>query len=249
MFRIVTLNHQQDLRRWTVRRAFIAEQLAALRPDVVALNEVSVPQRSAHWIRDALAARTGGRYGLVQQTRTGMLSELEAEALITRFPIRETGNLDYRARDHVALCARLEIGPHSVDVFVTHLYASRTEDDLRSHQVRRLLDWIDRRDRADALIVCGDFNATLDQPSAALMAQRLRPTQTQPTAFTPLADPGGEPTYADCPRLDRCIDYIWVSERVRVLASRICVDRPSADDPTLWPSDHVGVYAELELAD
>jgi endonuclease/exonuclease/phosphatase family metal-dependent hydrolase len=44
-----------------------------------------------------------------------------------------------------------------------------------------------------------------------------------------------------------CLDYIWVSGAVTVRSARLAFDRPSADDPTLFPSDHRAVLAELEL--
>ena len=79
------------------------------------------------------------------------------------------------------------------------------------------------------------------------MASRFRPTQSAPTAFTPLADADGSVTHPYWPRLDRCIDYIWVSEAIGIAASGVCFNRPSPDDPSLWPSDHAGVWADLEL--
>ncbi len=66
-----------------------------------------------------------------------------------------------------------------------------------------------------ASIVCGDFNATIDAPSAALMATRFRPTQTEPTAFTVLADSDGSVSHPDRRRMDRGIDYIWVAGAIR----------------------------------
>src|SRR5437763_1322513 len=119
-FRVATLNLEQDHKRWALRRALIDAGIAALAPDLMAFNEVSVPRRTAHALRDAAAARLGVDYALVQQTRTNGLAELEAEALLTRFPIIETGNLDFRTRDIVALVARLRIGAALVDVYVTH---------------------------------------------------------------------------------------------------------------------------------
>jgi hypothetical protein len=47
---------------------------------------------------------------MVQQTRVNGLSKVEGEALLTRFPIIETDNLDYQARDMVALAARVLVG-------------------------------------------------------------------------------------------------------------------------------------------
>src|SRR5262249_35107283 len=147
-------------------------------PDVLALNEVCMPLRTAHWIRDEARKRFGLDYNLVQQTRVNGLSAVEGEALLARFPVIETGNLDYRTRDIVALVARLVVGKSAVDVYVTHQVGSVFDDSLRLYQAQQLLAWIDSRADAATRVVCGDFNATLDMPSAALMASRFRPTQT-----------------------------------------------------------------------
>ena len=245
-FRVATLNLEQDHKRWDARRPLIVAEIARLKPDIQAFNEICVPRQTARGLRASAAELTGIDYALVQQTKVNGLAEVEGEALITRFPIVETGNLDYQARDMVALVARLRLGETLLDLYVTHLYKSLGDDSLRLYQVQQLLAWIDSRERVPA-IVCGDFNAPLTLASAALMASRLRPTQTAPTAFTPLADKDGAVTHPYWPRMDRCIDYIWVSEQIGIVASGVCFDRPSPDDPPLWPSDHAGVWADLEL--
>ena len=168
----------------------------------------------------ALSTAAGVGYGLVQQTKVNGLSKVEAEAMLSRFPVIESGNLDYQAGDMVALVARVLVDGAPLDVYVTHLYRSRGEELLRLFQVQQLLEWIDTRDPAVPRIVCGDFNASLDKPSAALMATRFRPTQTAPTAFTALADHDGSVSHPYWPRLDRCIDYIWVSPDIEVRRQR-----------------------------
>jgi endonuclease/exonuclease/phosphatase family metal-dependent hydrolase len=243
--RVVTLNLEQGQKRWEVRRPLIAEEIGRLKPDLIAFNEVSVPLQSARSLRNDVR-RNGLEYNLIQQTRVNGLSKVEAEALLTRFAVIESANLDYQTRDMVALVARVLIGGMPLDVYVTHLYMSRGDDSLRLFQVQQLLAWIDTRDDVPARIVCGDFNARLDAPSAALMANRFRPTQTSPTAFTSLADHDGSVSHPYWPRMDRCIDYIWVSGALDVVASGICFDSASPDDPSLWPSDHAGVWADLE---
>lgn len=70
----------------------------------------------------------------------------------------------------MALVARVVVDGTQLDVYVTHLFMSRGDDSLRLFQVQQLLTWIDTRDDVTASIVCGDFNATIDAPSAALMA-------------------------------------------------------------------------------
>ncbi len=223
----------------------IAEEIGRLKPDIIAFNEVSVPLQSARSLRND-ARRKGLEYNLIQQTRVNGLSKVEGEALLTRLAVIECDNFDYQTRDMVALAARVLIGGMPLDIYVTHLYMSRGDDSLRLFQVQQLLAWIETRDKAPARIVCGDFNARLDAPSAALMASRFRPTQTSPTAFTPLADHDGSVSHPYWPRMDRCIDYIWVSGALDVVASGVCFDRASPDDPSLWPSDHAGVWADLE---
>jgi endonuclease/exonuclease/phosphatase family metal-dependent hydrolase len=245
-FRIATLNLEQDHKRWEARRPLIVAEIGRLKPDIQAFNEICVPRQTARGLRASAAEVTGIDYALVQQTKTNSLSEVEGEALLARFPVIETGNLDYQGRDMVALVARLRIGETPVDVYVTHLYKSRGEDSLRLYQVQQLLAWIDSRERVPA-IVCGDFNAPLTLQSAVLMASRFRSTQTAPTAFTPLADADGSVTHPYWARMDRCIDYIWVSSQIEVAASGVCFDKPSPDDASLWPSDHAGVWADLEL--
>ena len=130
-FRVVTLNLEQDHKRWSDRHPLVSSEIAGLKPDVIALNEVSVPLQTAKVLRDAAIATTGIPYKLIQQTRVNGLSKVEGEALLTRFPIIETGNLDYQARDIVALVARLLIKERPVDLYVTHLYMSRGDDSLR----------------------------------------------------------------------------------------------------------------------
>ena len=248
LFRVVTINLEQNHKRWAERHPLISAELAALKPDIIAFNEVCVPIQSAKTLRDAVTASTGVSYTLVQQTKVNGLSEIEGEALLSRYPVIETGNLDYQTRDMVALVARVLVDGVAVDVYVTHLFRSRGEESLRLFQVERLLAWIDSRPDAAASIVCGDFNATLDKPSAALMASRFRPSQTtHPTVFTALADADGTVSHPYWPRMDRCIDYIWVSGTIKVIESQVRFNRPSPQDPSLWPSDHAGVWADLSL--
>ena len=246
-FRVATLNLEQDHKRWEKRRELVIEQLGAVKPDVVALNEVCMPLRTAHWIRDRAAERFGFEYFLVQQTRANGLSAVEGEALLTRFPVIETGNLDYRARDIVALVARLVVGESPVDVYVTH-------------QVRIGLQ------RFAASLPGAAAPGVDRQPGAHRGADRLRRFQRDARNAVCRADgeplpadadrahrvhaPGrrnGEVTHPDWARMDRCIDYIWISEALRVVESRVCFNQASPSDPTLWPSDHAGVWADLEL--
>ena len=243
-FRIATFNLHQGFKRWKERRELIVEQLGALRPDVLALNEISVPLQSGRWLRREARERLGLSYALTQQTKSSGWSLDEAQGLLTRFPVVETGNLDYLARGRVAQVVRLNIEGQQVDVYVTHLHHVPEEDGLRQYQVQCLFEWVESRDDADARIVCGDFNATPESTSIRLVPKPFRSVQLEPTCPTGLNAPNATPI-SDAARLSLCFDYIWVTEELEIQDVGRCFDQPDPDDPTLWPSDHVGVWADL----
>ena len=95
-FRVATLNLKQDLNQWEKRRELICQQLGELRPDLFALNEICVPLQTDRWLQRSARERLGLTYALVQQTRASASSEVDAEGLLTRFPVVETANLDSR---------------------------------------------------------------------------------------------------------------------------------------------------------
>lgn len=244
-FRVAFLNLEQDHKRWDQRRPLIVDELAALNPDIFAMNEVCIPQQTGRWLQREASRVTGKRFALVQQSKTNSGSRIEGEGVLTRFPILETGNLDYQTHDYVALVARVEIEGRLLDVYVTHLFRSRGDESLREFQVHQLLEWIDARDDVDAQIVCGDFNASPDRPSARRMAETFRPTQSAPTAFTALAEEDGSVSHPYWDRLDRSIDYIWMRGPIDCVDSAVAFNKPDPDDDTLWPSDHAGLWADL----
>jgi len=247
ILRVATLNVEQDHKCWPVRRELIAAQIANVNPDFWALNEIHIPSQTGRWLQQAATKATATKYALLQQTKAGEDGRSQGEAILTRYPLIETANLDFHSHDCVALVARFEIAGRLLDIYVTHLIAARVDDSARQFQVTKLLEWIRTRADVDDSIVCGDFNAAPQEVSIRLMAASYRATQGQPTAFTPLRDPGGDPTHPEWQRFDRCIDYIWISESIKLRASGLCFNQPAKDNPDLWPSDHVGVWADLEI--
>ena len=190
--------------------------------------------------------RTNIDYALVQQTKVNGLAGIEAEALLTRFPLVETGNLDYQARDMVALVGRIVVDGAPVDVYVTHLYMSRGDDALRLYQVQQLLAWIDSRNdvrRASCAATSTRHWTRLRPPSwrRASGARRARRPHSRrwPKATARFRIPTGRgwtaaSTTSGSPRRE---DH----------RERVCFDKASPDDPSLWPSDHAGVWADLEI--
>jgi endonuclease/exonuclease/phosphatase family metal-dependent hydrolase len=96
----------------------------------------------------------------------------------------------------------------------------------------------------------GDFNADPAEPTYARMgaagfrssyaeANGAEPAVTWPSGLqAPAMDTDGHP---------RCLDYIWVRGAVAVESARLAFDRPDPEDPTLYPSDHLGISAHLTI--
>ena len=75
--------------------------------------------------------------------------------------------------------------------------------------------------------------------SAFLEANGHEPAVTWPSGLqAPAMDTDGQP---------ECLDYIWVQGDVHVTEARLVFDRSAVDDPTLYPSDHLGISATLEF--
>ena len=141
-------------------------------------------------------------------------------------------------------------GGGRVLVVVTHLHHEVDGAAERDEQVARLLDWLTTAPASVAQIVMGDFNAHPGEPAVARMraggfrsayadANGHDPAVTWPSGLQgPAIDTDGEPA---------CLDYIWVRGALRVAAARLVFDRPDVEDPTLFPSDHFGISARLEI--
>ncbi|HEX7474213.1 MAG TPA: endonuclease/exonuclease/phosphatase family protein, partial [Candidatus Limnocylindrales bacterium] len=133
---------------------------------------------------------------------------------------------------------------------VTHLHHPPDAPKERDEQAAALLAWLESSPQADATILVGDFNAGPQEPAYAriaaagfrssfLEANDHEPAYTWPSGLQAEAmDTDGDP---------ECLDYIWVRGDVRVVDCRLAWDRPDVDDPTLYPTDHLGLAAHLEI--
>ena len=75
--------------------------------------------------------------------------------------------------------------------------------------------------------------------SAHAEANGAEPAITWPSGLVaPAMDTDGAPG---------CLDYVWVRGAATVESARTVFDRPAVGDPTLYPSDHLGVAATLRI--
>ena len=242
---VATLNIRNLADRWFERLPLLLADMAALQPDLLGLQEVVYVMQ-----QDRLIGAAGeGHYGAVR----GWAGRPEyGNSLLVREPLAATEvdrlDLGPQRAAHRSLIA-LPDGA-TVLVVVTHLHHLTPDAQIRDEQMAAILAWLEGARGADAAIVMGDLNADPTEPaparlraaafrSAYLDANGAEPAVTWPSGLiAPAMDTDGEPA---------CLDYIWVRGAVRVTAARLCFDRPDPEDATLYPSDHIGIAAELEI--
>jgi endonuclease/exonuclease/phosphatase family metal-dependent hydrolase len=243
--RVATLNILNLADRWPERLPLILADMAALQPDVLALQEVVYVMQ-----QDRLIGAAGeGRYEAIR----GWAGRPEyGNSLLVRSPLegREVDRLDLGlGRSALRMLVNLP-GGSSILVVVTHLHHVGPDEAARDEQTAALVEWLDGTRGSGATIAMGDFNADPGEPTYSRMraagfrsafaeANGHEPAVTWPSGLqAPAMDTDGSP---------ECLDYIWLRGDVRVLAARLTFDRPDPEDSTLFPSDHVGITAELEI--
>jgi endonuclease/exonuclease/phosphatase family metal-dependent hydrolase len=258
--RVATLNtlYYPQGDRWRARLPVAGAALRAVGADLVGLQEVDrangrdtalaalVPERAyavmraaetqrnrypRHW--DGLVTLVAATAGTIMAHRTCRLTHLR---MVQAVDLRTPGSALVRfANTHL----------HHTDGLPGYA--------VRVRQVRAILAWIDEiaaaSEQARAEILVGDLNAVPDEPAIAVLreagfrsAYELAHGRSAATFASGLVASSIVP---GPPRI--CIDYVWVRGAARVVDSSLSFDRPSPDDPTLYPSDHLGIIADLEL--
>lgn len=257
---IATLNLLNDAPTWQARRQLIVPELIALAPDLIALQEVALPANNAQWLADQLSS-----YAVYLCPKTGRKSEHEALAILSRWPVRDHATLALVHQDRVAHRVMVEHGGQRLTFANVHLYFSLLNDIPRVAQVRRLLDWLPQDVPA---VVCGDFNASPRRGSMQLMRQRFisahaaanghEPAFTFPSplhrgpgwrhsARSALLRAGGLAQHRQNAPLHVTVDYIFVDPVIQVRECQIAFHRPDGRNPRVYPSDHFGLTAKLEV--
>ena len=242
---VATLNIRNLADRWSERLPVLLAEMAALQPDLLGLQEVVYPMQQDRLIGAAGESRYEVLRGWAGRPEYG-------NSLLVREPLAAgpAERLDLGLnRSALRASVRLDGGSDLLFV-VTHLHHEVDGAQERDQQVEQLLGWLESALAGPVRIVVGDFNA--DPTEAA--AERMRaagyrsayadsnggdPAVTWPSGIqAPGMDTDGKPA---------CLDYIWVRGDVRVASAALVFDRPDADDPTLYPSDHFGLSAHLEF--
>lgn len=234
--------HQAFLGREKVEEnlASIARVLEREQPDVVALQEADGPSTWSGGFDHV--AELGRLSRLSYQVRgdhnpfdVGSLSLDSGTALVSRLPIAEAdsepfGLAPWDTKGFVVATVLLPGSEQEVDVVSVHL--DPIDPGTRREQVRALVATLaERRALGRSLVVLGDLNCDGgDERTAVEMLQ---------TELDLIATATSDPTFPASAPLRR-IDWVLVSPDLEIVSQRTLPDRLS---------DHLGVVAEIRLAD
>ncbi len=242
---VATLNIRNLADRWFERLPLLLADMATLQPDLLGLQEVVYVMQQDRLIGAAGEGRNDAVRGWAGRPEYG-------NSLLVREPLTASGSdrLDLGLSRSALRSVVALSGGASVLVVVTHLHHLGPDAVERDEQTATLLAWLEEVPKADATIVMGDFNADPDEPAPARLraadfrsayaeANGAEPAVTWPSGLVaPAMDTDGDPA---------CLDYIWLRGAIRVESARLVFDRPAPEDPTLYPSDHLGIAAQLEI--
>lgn len=244
---VATLNLFNDPGgRWDERAPLVASQLAALAPDVIAFQEVS----DAAQVEALAAALPGSRAVTVPHPTIKSLSVLSTMPIVGAATLTGLGKGDQALRVRFA----------EFDLVTTHLWyaPSREGSTIRGTQVARILEWLERDGDGRPQLLVGDCNSRPEGSTVALIEQRFRSARrvvyghedppTHPTELVYSLDARAVFGVDELPRREgSTLDYIFVDGSVEVLDAGLAFDRPHDDDPSLYPSDHIGVWARVRF--
>jgi endonuclease/exonuclease/phosphatase family metal-dependent hydrolase len=241
---VATLNLRNIADRWPERMPLLLADMAALQPDLIGLQECvfAVGQ-------DRLLGAAGeGRY----ESRRGWAGRPEyGNAVLGKAPLAVgDGERIDLGRNRSALRVPVSLpGGATLDFVVTHLHHLVPDEAAREEQANALVEWLAPVD--GPLVVVGDFNAEPSEPAYRRMVEAgFRSSSTEANGQEPAVT---WPSGIQAPGMDvdgdpGCLDYIWVRGALTVVACRLVFDRPAVDDPTLFPSDHFGLSAQVRLS-
>lgn len=242
MLRIITYNVHRCIGvdgRLSPKR--VAEAIAFLEPDIVALQELDVGRARTGGVDQAeIIARELGMQ-MHFHPALKVMEELYGDAILTALPSRLVragplpGLRGWRVLEpRGALWAELDIGGTRLQVINTHLGVVPRESAI---QMKWLLgpEWMGHPDCSDPLIVAGDFNAVPGTRTYRRISQHLRDVQLCQGMPSP------RPTFPVRLPVLR-LDHVFVSPSVEVLRTEV-VRTPL----TRVAADHLPVLVEFKI--
>ncbi len=272
--RVVSLNIWNKSGPWGARRALIQDELTALAPDLVGLQEVlQLDGQAGDPAGDQLAEvnQLLGYHAAFAPAQAYGGGLCLGNALLSRYPIQAHTRIalpDLDSGERRSLLYALVRHPLGLlPVFVTHLNWKLHHGSVRQRQIVAIVDQVFRlaplSDAHLPALLMGDFNAEPDADEMRFL-RGLTAIDGRTVYFTDAWVFGGgsapgytfdavNPYAALAHEPPRRIDYIYVRGpdhkfRGEPIEAKLVFNQPTqvAGAP-VWPTDHFGVFARFAL--
>ena len=256
--KLATLNLFNRMGQWGHRAPLVFDQLEQLLPDVIGLQEVDMVLDQGMYISKQVNTRLPGQphYRIKHAVNPGQRASFHGIATMSRIGFEEHEILDLMTHERVAQRFVHRMGGladgQPFFLINTHLHWPPEATQDRVDEIECMLEWHARDTRGYPLVILGDFNAYAvgpdgkEEAGVTLMKKRFRSAvevaqgrEPEKTWTTPVN------TYDKSPH--GTMDYIFISEEWKVGDAGLAFDKPSATDPNMFPSDHLGLFAVLGL--
>ena len=252
---VATFNLHNELDRWFSRRELIVQQLYEKLPDIICLQEIAITLAQGQWLRHQLnrqvSMREEGLYQLYERrSRHPFYYFLAGVGILCRLPIvaRDWLVLGGSGRVAVRINVTLPNG-ESADVVSVHLTPHLSAEETREEELLRLVGWLQDSGSVRHQIIGGTFRANPNSRPIQRMKQfySYRSAYEWVNGREPLAT-FPTPLIETNDRTAVCHDYLFVSPHfAEIESAELICQHPSPTDPTLYPSDHVGLMATIVL--
>jgi endonuclease/exonuclease/phosphatase family metal-dependent hydrolase len=211
----------------------IAAVLAAVAPDIVALQEVIGPGLTGEGHAEQLGAALG--MGWVMAPTRELRRHQFGNVVLSRFPIREHARLDLSWKTCEPRCSQrvaVDLGAAgTLQVYNAHLGTALLE---RRYQAPRLAAWVDDKRVPAPKIVLGDFNEWSRRLVSDVLAERLNSVDLFPYLKRRRTYPGFFPLLH--------LDHIYFAGEIEIRHIELPRSRLA-----LMASDHLPLVADLRI--
>ena len=244
--KVATLNLFNRMGEWDARFPLVIDQLEALAPDVIGLQEVDLGIDQGMQISREINKRLGAapHYRIKHAASPGQRASVFGIGTMAKIECVEHEIVDLMTFDRMSQRLVYEIGGKRFALVNNHLHHPEDAETERVEQTERLLAWLDKQEKLPT-VVSGDFNAYEGEKTVAIFKARYRSAYEAVHGEEPrLTWPTPVNTWDNSPA--GTLDYIYVSPEFKVIDAGLAFDTPSADNADLFPSDHLGLFAVLE---
>ena len=245
--KVATLNLFNRSGDWESRFPLVVDQMAALTPDVIGMQEVDLGIDQGMQISREVNKRLPERphYRIKHATSPGVRASVFGIGTLAKLEPVEHQILDLMTYDRIAQRLVFEVDGKRFAFVNTHLHHPPEAPEERAQQAEYLLEWLNRQEKLP-LVLLGDFNSYEGEKTVAIMKSRFRsaheavhgrePGKTWPTPVNNWDNsaPG-------------TLDYIYLSPEFEIADAGLAFDTPSPDNADLFPSDHLGLFAVLDF--